>query len=283
MLKITRICGIAPQIRVIGSPMCTRTKGGRILQKEREKVERDKRNLEWRETFAQKGEWSSKFGLFASENENADFITMMQQPWDTSIGGVKRWYVRKKERVNRILQSYIPERHEILGSDLAAAHFIVYRGGRVKFVGDPKWVQKDEDTDEYELPRLYDEGYKVEAIDCSRMLLYYEGLENLRCLFHLKQLSFHDIPVFDDWCLDRVSGSEFHNLQELDLTGTKITSRGLCALYRLPRLQKLSLTLPENEVAIAEMKLTGAMLEEAIPGLTVSYFSPSSKDSSPET
>uniref|UniRef100_A0A1B0GHF9 Uncharacterized protein n=1 Tax=Lutzomyia longipalpis TaxID=7200 RepID=A0A1B0GHF9_LUTLO len=273
MLKITRIPGIAPHLRYTVASFCTHTKGKKILKEERDKIVQEKVKLEWRETMGQRNEWSSKLGLFAPENENADFITMMQQPWDLSVSSVKRWYVRKREKMNRAMQSFSQERHDMLGSDLAAAHFIVFRGGRVRFVGAKEWIKMEEDAVEYNVPKFHDPKYKVEALDCSRMVLYYEGLENLRRLFFMRYLSFRDVGTFDDWCLDRVSGSECEALEELDLGGTNITYRGLSALYRLPQLKKLTLTLPVDEVQATQMKLATAMLEECCPELSVSYLS----------
>lgn len=98
------------------------------------------------------------------------------------------------------------------------------------------------------------------------MELYYEGLENLRRLKSLKFLSFHNVANFDDWCLDRVSGSEFDSLEILDLTGTSVTELGLGALYRIPSLKLLILDDPKKDKG---MELTCIMLEEIIPKLKI--------------
>lgn len=99
------------------------------------------------------------------------------------------------------------------------------------------------------------------------MTLYYEGLANIRRLNSLKFLSFYNVTTFDDWCLDRVSGSEFNNLEVLDLSGTKVTHRGLNALYRIPTLKLLILDNPNSGI---EMELTCSMLEELYPNLKIS-------------
>ncbi|XP_059607660.1 distal membrane-arm assembly complex protein 2 [Phlebotomus argentipes] len=272
MLKISRLCSVAPRGCVLGVNFSNETKGQKILHEEKMKMEMDAKRLdEWRERPQEK-EWKSKLSVFRVENEDPGFMTFMQKPW--SVSGVMSWYQKKKELVHKLSQDFNPERHTKLGSDLAAAHFIVFRGGRVKFLGHKEWIVKDEEDefgDNYNLPRFYDEKYKLEAIDCSRMVLYYQGLSNLRRLYYLKSLSFRDVELFDDWCLDRVSGSECENLEELDLVGTKVTAKSLPALYRMPQLKRLSLNLPEEEMAAAEMKLTGAMLQEICPELTVSY------------
>lgn len=98
------------------------------------------------------------------------------------------------------------------------------------------------------------------------MELYYEGLENLRRLSHLKFLSFRAVRPFDDWCLDRVSGSEFTALEVLDVSGTAVSERGLAALYRVPTLRML---IVDNAQATRSYELTCAMLEDLMPGLKV--------------
>lgn len=134
-----------------------------------------------------------------------------------------------------------------------------------RFAGVKNWTKRD-DNDEYQLPTKFDKKFLVEAIKCDNMELYYEGLENLRRLKNLKFLSFHNVTTFDDWCLDRVSGSEFNSLEILDLSKTNITERGLGALYRIPSLKLLILDDPIKDKSF---ELTCAMLEEIIPNLKI--------------
>lgn len=98
------------------------------------------------------------------------------------------------------------------------------------------------------------------------MELYYEGLENVRRLHHLKFLSFHNVKLFDDWCLDRISGSELTALEVLDLSGTKVTERGLGALYRIPTLKVLIVDDAQQSKAY---ELTCALLEELMPEIKI--------------
>lgn len=240
----------------------------RVLEESRKQVESDKTRLKWRQDYLDRGEWYSKLRLFANENEDMDVMTALQQPRDISVKGVKDWYKERRDVMEQAMQAYIPERNEILGKDLAAAHFIVHRGGKVRFVGHTAWTQRDED-DEYELPKFFDEKFKVEAIDFEGMDLFYEGLENTRLLHSLKHLSVRNVPRFDDWCLDRVSGSDLIALNTLNLTGTKITARGLGSLYRIPSLRTLIVdgSLRGNK----EVELTVFMLQDLSPELKVVY------------
>lgn len=93
----------------------------------------DKEKLKWRD---QPGDspnyWKSRFTLFAPERENMDLVTFLNQPIDLSLNGWKERRKQKRIKTERLLQSFIPERHQILGNDLAAAHFIVYRNGQIK-------------------------------------------------------------------------------------------------------------------------------------------------------
>lgn len=238
----------------------------RLPEKIRREIEESKRTLQWRTPIGDRpGDWNSKLKTFADMEQTADYITMMQKPINLSPSAMKKWWEKRKERTERFLQQYVSERHEQLGNELAAAHFIIFRGGSVKFLHEKEWKQVNDEGD-YNLPTKFHPGWKVEAIKCDYMTLYYEGLENIRCLPNMKFLSFHNVKTFDDWCLDRVSGSEFVRLEVLDLSGTKITANGLQCLYRIPTLKLLIVDDPKVSV---EFELACALLEEAIPKLKI--------------
>ena len=238
----------------------------KIIEDVKKEIEESKKLLKWRgEAGEQSEEWNSKFKLFSDTEQNSDFITIMQQPIDLSPKAVKNWWIRRKERIERHMQSYIPERHRILGSDLASAHFVLYRGGAARFVGNPIWYRKNDD-DSIDLPDRFNPSYKLEALRCDNMLLYYEGIVNLRCLQNLKFLSFKNVVTFDDWCLDRVSGLENPVLEVLDVSGTKITFKGLSALYRIDSLKVLIVDDPQCS---KEFELSCAMLEQVFPHLKI--------------
>lgn len=122
------------------------------------------------------------------------------------------------------------------------------------------------ESGEYDLPGHFNADYQVEAIRCDDMELYYEGLENIRRLNHLKFLSFRNVKTFDDWCLDRVAGSQFESLEVMDISGTKATENGLWALCRIPTLKMLIVDDPKKTPTY---ELTCLMLEDVIPDLKV--------------
>lgn len=211
---------------------------------------------------------------------------MMAQPLDISPKAIKLWWSQYKTRREKYLQQFIPERHEILGNDLASASFILFRmvrvnieinkilvillffKGKVKFVGQNEWIEvKEDDIENLPLPNKFDPSYEIEAIKCDNMTLYYEGLENIRRLKKLKYFSLRNVKLFNDWGMDRVSGSEFLSLETLDIRGTSVTANGLQAIYRMPGLKELIADdQPEENI---EWHLTVAMLQDILPDFRV--------------
>lgn len=225
--------------------------------------------MQWRkQPFERPGAWYSKFKLFLQDDEEKvkeTLITRLQQPIDLRPSTMKKFFKKTREKQERFMQQYIPERNQILGNDLAAAHFIVFRGGVVKFVGQSHWIKADEKL-HFDLPDKFVSDMFLEAVDCANMELYYEGLDNIRRLKHLRFMSFKNVKPFDDWCLDRVSGSELDSLEILNLSGTNITHRGLQALYRVPSLRKLIVDDPNRDT---NWSLTLAMLQDINPLLEI--------------
>lgn len=209
--------------------------------------------------------FQSSFKLFASTNRNAELIERMQQPVDLTPSGIKKWWQARKDGTEAYMQKFIPERHSTLGEDLASAHFVVHRGGSVRFRGQKEWIQMDKEED-YNLPTNFVPNLVLEEIKCDNMNLFYEGLENIRRLRYLKHLSFENVAKFDDWCLDRVSGSSFPALEVLNLRRTAVTDRGLHCLYRLPSLKVLVVDNPEKNIM---WKMMVSLLEEWNPQITV--------------
>lgn len=190
------------------------------LSEERQiELNKSRKKLLWRAEPADKpGEWYTKFKLFMQDDDNKPkevLITKLQKDISWSPTNIKKMLNRNMEKKERYMQQFIKERHEILGNDLAAAHFLIYRQGKVKFLGQGEWIKLNKDDDQVNLPDKYQHGMFLEAADCEGVKLYYEGLENLRRLYELRFLSFKNIKSFDDWCLDRVSGSEFGKLSLL--------------------------------------------------------------------
>jgi hypothetical protein len=239
-----------------------------LNEERQEQFDESKKDLQWRMKPSERPtEWYSNFKLFlddSKEKPTESFVTRVVQPIDLSPSALKKAWKTTKEKQERFMQQYSADRHKALGNDLAAAHFLVWRQGKVKFVGEDRWVKSDDGYNS--LPDRYVSSMHLEAIDCEGMELYYEGLENLRRLRRLRFASFKNIAQFDDWCLDRVSGGEFESLEVLDISGTQVSYRGLQALYRIPSLKKL---IVDNPDVSTELKLVIAMLQDIMPELEV--------------
>ncbi|XP_050420948.1 distal membrane-arm assembly complex protein 2 [Adelges cooleyi] len=187
--------------------------------------------------------------------------------YDWTMKTIAKWYYRKTIEFQKYSQRYIPDRVKALGSDIAIAHYIVYRGGAVKFRDHDDFIRWENKKDDYfvNLPQTYESNYFVEAVDASDMVIYYEGLENFKNLYKLKWLSFKNNPVLDDWGLDYI-GSTIPNLEYLDITNCKqITANGICGLHKSTQLKQL---VVNNEDI--EFQMACFALEDIIPGLSVS-------------
>lgn len=203
--------------------------------------------------------------------DDSFFSPLRGEEPDVSLRSLRENYRKTVQDMEKERQKYIPERLNLLGSDLGVAHFVIFRGGRVKFRHKEKWYQKVDDKQPEDLPGNFDAKYIVAAIDCTNMKLYYEGLLNFENLTRVKWLSFRGNAVFDEWCLDRVVG-QMPCVEYLDVSNCpKLNERGLEALYKLFYLKKLIVTNYEDSVAF---ELTCLMLEECMPNLTCIILKP---------
>jgi hypothetical protein len=221
----------------------------------------------WRAPWDQKeGEWYSKFKLFAPEKGGSpDVVRILQSRINFGPQALQKWIKKCKREAQVLDMQYIPERHKILGSDLAAAHFLVHRGAAIRFVGSSEWIKRHED--EYDLPNRYNPDYLIEAIDVLDMKLYYEGFQNMTNLRNLRWLSLRNCLQIDDWCLDRISSEYQSSLEYLDISNcVEVTDRGIGALYRMSKLR----TLKVHNIADSQMfQLACLMLEDIKPLLNI--------------
>lgn len=264
----TGIANVASRLQHFSSKLNSPQESQRssTLDRIRKELIADKEKLQWRKPVGEKpGDWNSKLKVFENSEQTSDYITMMQKPIDLSPSAIKEWWRKRNERIEKHMQMYVQERHEILGPELAAAHFILYRGGAVKFLHERDWMRAN-DEGEFNLPNKYHPAYHVEGLRCDNMTLYYEGIENLLNLQEMKFLSFHNVRTFDDWCLDRVSGSGYIKLEVLDISNTSCTVNGLSCLYRIQTLKLLIVNDPKESL---EFELACSMLQEVIPNLKI--------------
>ncbi|XP_053654621.1 uncharacterized protein [Cherax quadricarinatus] len=160
-------------------------------------------------------------------------VHALQKGIDLRPSAIAGWYGNIKRKISVMDQSFKAKRVAALGYDLAAAHFLVHREGKVRFKDAQEWTQQDENG-EYELTGHYSPNVFVEAIDASGIDLLYEGLESMCYLNHLKWLSVASCPNIDDWCIDRICCQYSNTLEYLDISNcVKVTEYGIAALGRL--------------------------------------------------
>lgn len=203
-----------------------------------------KDDLKWRTPWHQKeGKHFDILRSFYREEPNTTALKRLSSslPPDLTYNGIKKWIAAKNEEANMIYYGYVPQRNKVLGDELAAAHFVVSKGGAIKFVGEDRWIKAD-DNRNYSLPRFYDGNKVLEAVDCSYMDIVYESLENFRNLQQLQWLSFRGCDYIDDWCLDMISNVLSETLLYLDIRDCpNISYRGLGAIAKMRNLKILYL------------------------------------------
>ncbi|KAL3275569.1 hypothetical protein HHI36_020325 [Cryptolaemus montrouzieri] len=226
-----------------------------------------KKDYEWRKSWTEETtHYFKTLRIFYTERNNVEVARWLQAPISFSPSSILNWLKNKEKQKDIIMQSYIPERNRILGNELAAAHFVVYRGGAVKFHSQDNWIKADENG-EYSLPENYVRNDYLEAIDCSNMTLYYEGLQNLRNLQRVNWLSINGCENIDDWGLDHIVGSFYKTLFYLDLRNCpSITEKGLTALWKMENLKILYL---DDILRTNEYEMTILMLQDHLPHLEI--------------
>lgn len=94
------------------------------------KIEESKERLKWRPMRKREGSlWADGLRFLAPERTKAIF-NALRRPMDTD--SIKLRMERGMEDMNVMEQRFNPDRHRILGNDLATAHFVVVRGGQVR-------------------------------------------------------------------------------------------------------------------------------------------------------
>lgn len=163
------------------------------------------------------------------------------------------------------IQKYNEEKVIQLGPDLAAAEIILRIGGRVKFVDDDIWYRRFEDGT-YPIPRQYEEGFHVQGIDVSNIVLFYLALDNFSNLEHVRFINFSRSKYVDDWYIERVL-ELCPDIEALDISYcSNITDNGLEMLHKFENLKVVNVT---NCPKIKRGEAICAQLEELNPELSV--------------
>lgn len=212
-------------------------------------------------------EYTSILKAFASKK--SQFLELHRfNPLTISSQRFREWKEKVKREMEIEQQKFVEERHNILGSDLAAAHFIVYRGGKVKFHNSNKWIEMNADKETYpDLPPRFVRNLYLHSIDASNTNIRYEGLINFTNLTRLKWLSFRNCEHVNDWFVDRISGEYSNTLEYLDISGCKnVTENCLTCIYRMQNLKTLIINNNCNTRSFEYMCL---LLEDSMPDLSI--------------
>ena len=127
----------------------------------------------------------------------SDYFGYVRQPWAAWFTNYP-FYVHRQ--VNKAYQKHVQtqlfnkDRVLALGPDLSAAYFITALGGRVRFIGHSHWVELDSKL-KLDLPKTYESGWNLEAIDLSTTDICYEGLHNVRNILQACYQPFHTLTV----------------------------------------------------------------------------------------
>ncbi|XP_025413464.1 distal membrane-arm assembly complex protein 2 [Sipha flava] len=221
-----------------------------------------------RKSYNEKNEEASSFIKWLIPHDKFGPPRIMSYDW--SMKSIFNWMKRQNIEYNKYTQRYTVDRVKVLGSDLAAAHFFVYRNAAIRFRGQDNFIKWENKREEYntDLPSTYEPNFFVEAIDASDVILYYQGLENLKNLYKLKWLRLKNNPVLNNWHLDYI-GYAVPHLEYLDISDCpKVTAAGIAGLQKLTQLKEL--VINSNNI---EIQMACFALEDVIPGLFVSIQS----------
>lgn len=100
-----------------------------------QRIKESKEKLVWRQPPEKQFSLASAIlGIFATERQRSDYLQKISQPapFDLSLTGFLAVHEKRRKLMEAMMQSFIPERHQILGNNLAAAHFLVHRGAKVR-------------------------------------------------------------------------------------------------------------------------------------------------------
>lgn len=141
---------------------------------------------------------------------------------------------RKRRKLLR-KQKFNYEEHQDLGSDLAAAKFVIFfcRGSILDH--KDQWISRPS-----QLPPDYSRAFKLKGIKANNGLLLTEGLDNFTGLNDLEYLDLSRNPKLDDFACDQLS-RQFRfssNLREVDLSFNPcISTSGLEVLLKIKSLR----------------------------------------------
>ncbi|XP_045167985.2 distal membrane-arm assembly complex protein 2-like [Mercenaria mercenaria] len=208
-----------------------------------------------------------KRGLFYKKRTywKKEYLQWLYHDYMLNLQEIKSYLNKRHFEDIKEFQSFDGSRVTKLGPDLALAEVIIRLGGKVKFVDDNIWYQKFE-SGASPIPTEYQEGYRVEGIDASNVILLYDCLEFFNYLDHVRFIRLSKSKYVDDWYIEKIS-EICPNIEALDISDCpKITDNGLELIHRFKNLKVVDIT---NCHKIKCSEVICAHLEDFCPGLTV--------------
>lgn len=95
-----------------------------------QRIEKSKKKLQWRKPIPERLSILTEGLRLLAPERTRHFFEIIQRPLDRA--SLIKSMEFKKYEIMANEQRFINDRHRILGNDLAAAHFIVARGGQVR-------------------------------------------------------------------------------------------------------------------------------------------------------
>lgn len=95
-----------------------------------QRIEQSKQRMQWRAPIADKPTFLTEGLRFFAIERTRPFFEIIRRPFDRQ--SLMNTLELKRLEVMITDQRFMADRHRILGNDLAAAHFLVARGGQVK-------------------------------------------------------------------------------------------------------------------------------------------------------
>lgn len=94
------------------------------------KIDASKKKLEWRTPVNTQRTWFTTGLRFFAPERTKKLLEFLSHPFTQET--ILETFAFKNYQMEAFNQRFISDRHRILGNELAAAHFIVARGGQVK-------------------------------------------------------------------------------------------------------------------------------------------------------
>lgn len=94
------------------------------------RIEESKQRMKWRQPVVEKTTFLTEGLRFFAIERTKPFFEIIRRPFDRE--SILNMLEMKRLEVMITDQRFMADRHRILGNDLAAAHFLVARGGQVK-------------------------------------------------------------------------------------------------------------------------------------------------------